>query len=323
MAAPLAFALVARGEKRRLRAARGVATALAVAVALVSGGGQAQQHQQDLYEGRAPGSQNWVQPAVRIETGDSLRVYNTRDPRVEVYLPDPVKATGTALVMLPGGGLRVLSTSADTADTISRLNEEGVAVILLEYRTLQLTPAEIERAEAPRPVDAPPMRFPRFPISNANANPAPDNAALDEVLRLGVMDAQHTLRLVRRNAQEWGIDPDKVGMIGTSAGGGVAFGTMLAGEEGATPDFIVSIFGPALQDVTVPEDAPPLFLVTEADHGSVTNGLLALFQMWKERDQLAELHVYEVPNFSMRISLWGDRLIDWMRERQLLPASAE
>ena len=108
-------------------------------------------------------------------------------------------------------------------------------------------------------------------------------------------------------------------MIGTSAGGGVAFGTMLAGVPGVTPDFIISIFGPALQDVTVPVDAPPLFLVTESNHGPVTDGLVALFQMWKDRGEQAELHAYEVPNFSMRVRLWGDRLFDWMREQEILP----
>jgi len=107
----------------------------------------------------------------------------------------------------------------------------------------------------------------------------------------------------------------------TSAGGGVALGTMLAGEAGATPDFIISIFGPSLQDVAVPAKAPPLFLVTESNHGPVTDGLVALFQMWKEHGHPAELHVYEVPNFSMRVSLWGDRLFDWLRERMILPAA--
>jgi hypothetical protein len=62
-----------------------------------------------------------------------------------------------------------------------------------------------------------------------------------------------------------------------------------------------------------------LFLVTESNHGPVTDGLVALFQMWKDHGQPAELHAYEVPNFSMRVGLWGDRLFDWMREQKMLP----
>ena len=67
-------------------------------------------------------------------------------------------------------------------------------------------------------------------IVNANANPEPDDAALAEVLELAVADAQAALRLVRRRAAEWRIDPARVGIMGFSAGGGVAVGTALAAE---------------------------------------------------------------------------------------------
>ena len=295
---------------------------IACLVALAASPAQAQHYSGRLYPGPAPGSEAWQHEAVTRENEGGVDRYNTRDPRVEVFLPDADKATGAAVVMLPGGGLRVLGLGADLRDTVARFNAEGVAVVVLEYRTLQLSAADIDRATAPRPANAPPMTFPKLEIRNANANPAPGNAALDEVLRFAVDDAQAALRLTRARAAEWRIDPERVGMIGTSAGGGVAFGAMLAGEPGATPDFIVSIFGPSLQDVTVPEKAPPLFLVTESNHGPVTDGLVALFALWKEHGKPAELHAYEVPNFSMRVRLWGDRLFDWMREQKILPAAS-
>lgn len=278
----------------------------------------AQQYAAPLYRGSAPGSESWTFPVVTRERNGGVSRYNTREPKVAVYLPPASKATGAAVVMLPGGGLRVLGLGAETDEAMARFNGEGIAVVLLEYRTLQLSPEEIDRASAPRPANAPPPRFAKLEIHNANANPAPGDRRLDEVLRFAVADAQETLRLTRSHAAEWHIDPHRVGMIGTSAGGGVAFGTMLAGQPGATPDFIISIFGPALQDVTVPSNAPPLFLVTESNHGPVTDGLVALFAMWKDHDLPAELHAYEVPNFSMRVSLWGSRLFDWMREQKIL-----
>lgn len=293
--------------------------ACAASLGLLASPGQAQDWSGRLYEGEVPGGQGWDQPPVIHREGGQEARYNTVDPKVEVYLPDPAEATGAAVVMLPGGGLRVLGVGEDTRTTIARFLEEGIAVILSEYRTLQLSPREIDAASAPRPIDAPPMRFPKLETRNANANPAPGNAALGDVLRLAVLDGQQALRLARGRAAEWNIDPDRIGMIGTSAGGGVAFGAMLASEAGASPDFIVSIYGPALQDVTVPEEAPPLFLVTETPHGPVTDGLLALAQMWKDSEQPVELHMYDVPNFSMRVTLWGDRLFDWMRERKFLP----
>jgi dienelactone hydrolase len=307
------------GNRRIPRLNRTPITVLACLAVLFSGPAHAQQYVGRLYQGPPPGSADWSEPLTVHKSADGEERFNVSDPRIQVFLPDVGKANGAAVVLLPGGGLRVLGIGEDTRETISRFNAEGVAVALLEYRTLQLSPEEIERATAPRPASAQPMTFPKLEIRRANANPAPENEALNEVLRLAVMDAQQALRLLRMQASAWNIDPARVGLFGTSAGGGVAFGTMLAGEEGATPDFIVSNYGPALQDVVVPQDAPPLFLITEAAHGPVTDGLVALFEMWKDRGEHAELHVYDVPNFSMRVSLWGDRLFDWLRSREIIP----
>ena len=283
----------------------------------------AQQHTLNLYDGLAPGSQDWSEPLVVHPTDGGEDRYNTTQPRLQVFLPEPDKSDGAAIVMLPGGGLRVLGMGGDMHDTIALLNGEGIAVIVLEYRTLQRTREEIARATAPRPPASGPIEFPKMEIRNANANPSPDDPVLGEVLRLATADGQAALRLVRSRASEWGIDPDRVGMFGTSAGGGVAFGAMMAGEAGATPDFIISNFGPALQDIAVPEDAPPLFLITESRHGPVTDGLVALFQMWIAERKNAELHVYDVPNFTMTPDLWGERLLEWMQERELLERTAE
>jgi len=275
-----------------------------------------------LYDGPAAGSQHWKFD--RLVTGDPGResIYNTREPRIAVYLPEPAKANGAAVVMLPGGGLRVLGVGKETNDEIAAFLDRGVAVLLLEYRTLQVDPEVLARPAPPRPASAGPIKFPKMEIRNANANPSPDDPALSEVLRLATADGQAALALARSKAEEWRLDPDRIGMIGTSAGGGVAFGALMAGGAPETkPDFIVSIFGPALQDVAADENSPPLFLVTEADHGPVTDGLLALFSMWKDADRKVELHVYEVPNFSMTIGLWGPRLFDWMVERGIVPAA--
>ncbi|MGB3794944.1 MAG: alpha/beta hydrolase fold domain-containing protein [Alteraurantiacibacter sp.] len=146
---------------------------------------------------------------------------------------------------------------------------------------------------------------------------------MNDVLRLAVADKKAALRLIRSNAAQWQIDPDRIGMFGTSAGGGVAFGTMMPDEEGAAPDFIIPNFGPALQDIVVPQDAPPLFLITEAWHVPVTDGLVALFQMWIAQRENVELHVYDVASFTMTPDLWGKRLIAWMKERELLNNKAE
>jgi hypothetical protein len=246
-------------------------------------------------------------------------------PRFELFLPDAGKASGAAVLMLPGGGLRVLGVGEGTDAEIDAFLDHGVAVMLLEYRTRQLSADELRQATQPpppRPAGAPappPMRFSRLEIRNGNANPAPGDRELAQVLEFATDDARHALAMLHRRASEWGLDPGRIGAIGTSAGGGVAFGAVFAqAPPEEKPDFLVSIFGPSLQDAVLPDRAPPLFLVTEADHGPVTDGLLALFPIWKQAGQKVELHVYEVPNFSMTVGLWGPRLFDWMVERGIL-----
>ncbi len=274
-----------------------------------------------LYPGEASGGVTSNLPRTVVETDGERSIYNTSEPRFDLYLPDPGAASGAAVVMLPGGGLRLLGVGDGMDAEISALLDHGVAVMLVEYRTRPQTAEQIEQSSRPRPADAPPIRFPPMEIRNGNANPSPDDPELITVLDAAIADAQAALALLHERADEWGIERDRIGVMGTSAGGGVGFGTVFTHADAARkPDFLISIFGPSLQDALVPDPAPPLFLVTEADHGPVTDGLLAMFSIWKAADEKAELHVYEVPNFSMSVDLWGPRLFDWMTERGILPA---
>lgn len=292
----------------------------AVAALAVAGPAAAETHTRPLYDGAAHGSGHWRYERVSVDTDGRVAVYNTREPRISVHLPDRARANGAAVVMLPGGGLRVLGMGRELQREVDAFVANGIAVIVLEYRTLQIDPDTLARPPRPAPAGGAPIAFPRRAIRNGNANPSPDDPALNEVLRLATADGQAALRLAHEKAAEWHLDRARIGMIGTSAGGGVAFGALLSdGPPETKPDFVVSIFGPALQDVAASADAPPLFLVTEADHGPVTDGLLALLSIWKGAGRRAELHVYEVPNFSMTVDLWGARLFEWMREQAIIP----
>jgi acetyl esterase/lipase len=277
-----------------------------------------------LYEGTARESESWTQGRSEVRRGDAISVFNTSQPLYRLHLPLPQQASGAAVVMLPGGGLRLLGMGAGLDEEVDTLVAQGLTVLVLEYRTLQLSPDEVTRAAAPppaAPAGGSPSRFPRMPIVKGNANPAPSNAALAETLRLATADAQAALALLHAKAPEWNLDPDRIGVMGTSAGGGVAFGALLDRDAPAEarPDFLISIYGPALQDVATWEGAPPLFLAVEAEHGAVTDGLIEAFRIWNEAYQSAELHIYQVPNFTMTVDLWGPRLFDWMRDRAILP----
>jgi acetyl esterase/lipase len=277
-----------------------------------------------LWPGKAPGSEQWSIPEsiTRSPSGDRV-ITNVSEPTLTVFLPEAARATGTAAVIAPGGALRVLGFDNEGVKLAEWLNERGIAGFVLKYRTLQQEPSA---PRGPLPGMPGPGSAPRqeLVIVNGNANPAPDDAALGEVLEFAVADAQAALELVHRRAAEWRVDPDRVGIIGFSAGGGVAVGTALAPKSDASPDFLVSVYGPSLQDANVPAHAPPLFVAVGATHFNVTNGCVALFAAWKAAGKPAEIHVYDgiSAGFGMTkrgnpVDGWTDRLHEWLVAREL------
>jgi dienelactone hydrolase len=284
-----------------------------------------------LWPGKAPGSETWTLPETTTTSpaGDRT-ITNVSDPTVTVFLPPPASATGTAVVVAPGGALRLLGWDNEGVKVAEWLNARGIAALVLKYRTLQ-TPAGSGRgrgapAGPPAPGRGGAVAPPRveMEIRNGNANPEPDDRGLREVLQMGIADAQQALRLARRNAAIWRIDPARVGIMGFSAGGGIAVGTALAEKSDASPDFLISLYGPSLQDVIVPAHAPPLFIAVGATHFNVTNGCLALFAAWKAAGKPAEIHVYDqvsagfgMTKRGLPVDTWNDRLFEWMGARKL------
>jgi acetyl esterase/lipase len=279
-----------------------------------------------LWPGKAPGSESWTLPEVTTTspTGDRT-ITNVSDPTVTVFLSPPAGATGTAIIVAPGGALRLLGWDNEGVRAAHWLNSKGIAALVLKYRTLQTTPASGRGRGAP-PGLAGAGAGPRkeMEIRNGNANPEPDDPALREVLQMGIADAQEALRLARRNAAAWRIDPARIGIMGFSAGGGIAVGTALAERSDASPDFLVSVYGPSLQDVNVPAHAPPLFVAVGSTHFNVTNGCLALFGAWKAAGKPAEIHVYDqvsagfgMTKRGLPVDAWSDRLFEWLVARKL------
>jgi acetyl esterase/lipase len=295
---------------------------IAAALLFCSSFAAAQPQELRLWPHGALGSESWAFPetVTTSPSGDRI-VTNVREPTLTVFLPEASRATGAAVVVAPGGALRLLSLDNEGTKVAEWLNARGIAAFVLKYRTLQL---EDPRRPFPPPPAAgmPPPR--EIEIRNANANPAPNDAALSRVLELAVADAQQALRLVRSNAAEWRVDPARVGLMGFSAGGGVAVAAALAPKSDASPDFLVSLYGPSLVDVNVPEHAPPLFMAVGNAHFNVTNGMLALFAAWKAAGKPAELHIYDqvsagfgMTKRGLPVDGWTDRLHEWLVARQI------
>lgn len=218
--------------------------------------------------------------------GELKDIIGEVQPLVEVYLPDADKANGCAVVLCPGGGLRALSWTTDVEQVARLLNEHGIAAIGLKYR--------LNNTAFPKGMKMGPMvdvtAIGHFP--HADANPLHYEAG-DSVFFCAAQDAMAAIRLVRQHATDWHIETDKVGYMGFSAGGGVALAaTMLCEDETARPSFICTNYGPSLMSVCVPEQAPPLLILSRVDHPNVAAGLLDLFMEWKKAGANAELHLY-------------------------------
>jgi acetyl esterase/lipase len=281
----------------------------------------AQSQEIRLWSGKAPGSETWsVSESLTKSPSGDRTISNISDPTLTVFLPDAARATGAAIVIAPGGALRALGFDNEGVKAAEWLNSKGIAAFVLKYRTLQAGPAGPAgtRGRGAAPVAAAGTRQ-ELQIRNANANPEPDDPALAEVLRMAIADAQQALKLVRRNAESWHVDSKRVGIMGFSAGGGVAVGTALAEPSDASPNFLISLYGPSLMDVNVPVHAPPLFIAVGSTHFNVTNGCLALFAAWKAAGKPAEIHVYDgvgagfgMSKRGLPVDTWTDRLHDWL-----------
>jgi dienelactone hydrolase len=278
-----------------------------------------------LWPGKAPGSELWTIPeATTTSAAGDRTITNVSDPTVTVFLPPAASFAGTAAVVAPGGALRLLGWDNEGVKVAQWLNSKGIAALVLKYRTLQTMPANGRGRGAPPGLAGAGTPRKELEIRNGNANPEPDDPMLREVLHMGIADAQQALRLARRNAAAWRIDPARVGIMGFSAGGGIAVGTALAERSDASPGFLVSLYGPSLQDVNVPAHAPPLFIAVGSSHFNVTNGCLALFAAWKAAGKPAEIHVYDQVSagFGMTkrvlpVDSWNDRLLEWLVARKL------
>lgn len=196
------------------------------------------------------------------------------------FLPDPAKATGAAVIVAPGGGFRTLSMENEGWDVARALADKGVAAFVLKYR-LNQTPPDMPGFQ----------RSMTEMVSTISRRARPSPEAAIAGLAPQIADSRAAFALVRQRAAEWRIDPDRVGMIGFSAGAMLTLATTLAGDD-AKPAFIGLIYG-SLSPVTVPAEAPPLFIALAADDPFFANGGTGLIDSWRSAKRPVEFHLYE------------------------------
>jgi len=260
-----------------------------------------------LWPNGAPGFQSRKNEP---EQAKDYWVKNIHNPSVTVFTPAKGKANGAAVVICPGGGHRLLVWDAEGTDPAKFLSNLGFTVFALKYRLGRdtLSPYKIE----------------------VHAR----------------QDGLRAMRLVRSRAAEYGIDPNRVGIMGFSAGGEVV-DMVTFGPNGpdasaadpidrltAKPNFVIQIYpGPLFIPDTVPQDTPTTFLLAANDDPCCAVSLMRLLDAYRAAKAPVEAHLYTKGGhgFNMghrsklrTISTWPDRLTDWLYDNNIIePVSAD
>jgi acetyl esterase/lipase len=258
----------------------------------------------DLGTGPLPGA---TAPESWHRQYGSLFARNVTVATLTPFLPDPAKATGAAVIVTPGGGFRTLSMENEGYDVARALADKGVAAFVIKYR-LNQTPADMAGFE---------RSMAEMFSSTAGRPPRPDPQQMMARLAPQIADSRAAFALIRRRAAEWKIDPNRIGMVGFSAGAMLTLLTELAGQD-AKPAFIGIIYGP-LAAVTVPAEAPPLFVALAADDPFFANGGFGLIESWRAAKKPAEFHLYEQGGHGFGMypkettsTGWFDAFVSWL-----------
>ena len=274
----------------------------------------AQEFTLQLWESSIPNHNN-VLIEETFESTDIIRIQQIDKPAIEIYLPAKKNRTGEAVVICPGGGYRILAYDWEGKDVAKWLNSNGIAAIVLKYRLPHTS-------------------------NNINGRLSP------------FLDLQRAVRLTRFNADRWNINPNKVGIMGFSAGGHLASTLGTHYQENffisdnidsvsCRPDFMILMYPvitfkePYLHvgsrnnligekadadlvdyysnELHVTEETPPTFLVHAEDDGAVpVENSLMFFQQLKNHKVPTEMHIFPKGGHGFSLATGNEGLSSWM-----------
>ncbi|MEO5683916.1 MAG: alpha/beta hydrolase [Chitinophagaceae bacterium] len=269
-----------------------------------------------LYK-KVPGSKPMVNREKSETSKDGiLRISKVSEPMLMAFLPPRDKANGTSVIICPGGGYGILAASHEGTDVAKVFNEWGITAFVLKYRL-------------------------------------PDDSIMEQKEIGPLQDAQRAIQIVREDAKKWGIDKNKIGIMGFSAGGhlastaGTHFSQVVIDNKKNTslrPDFMILLYpvisftdslahmgsrtnlvgkSPAPEkiklysnEMQVTKDTPPTFLVHAKDDAGVkVQNSIAFYEALQKNGVQSEIHLYEKGGhgFGMNNKTSDDKWMDWLK----------
>jgi len=250
----------------------------------------------NIWPGVAPGSELWTHQEWSVEnTPLGTVVFNVATPTLTAFLPDRTKATGTSVIIAPGGAFVALAIDLEGYNVARWLQERGIAAFVLKYRIIE------KRQEG-------------IPAMN-----------MDTAGRYGIADGIQAIKVVRQHAAEWGLSPDRVGFLGFSAGAMVTSGTLLQEDAAARPNFAALIYGgPFGAMPTIPANLPPMFLAWAQDDAVALDRVVRFHEALTSAGNKPEVHIFSAGGhgFGMRkqgtsSDHWIDAFYYWLEAQGL------
>jgi len=250
----------------------------------------------NIWPGVAPGSERWTQQERVIEnTPLGTVIFNVVTPTLTAYLPEGAKATGTGVIIAPGGAFVALAVDLEGNSLARWLQERGIAAFVLKYRIVEKRQDGIPQMD------------------------------MDTAGRYGIADGIQALKVVRRHAAEWGVKPGRVGMIGFSAGAMVTSGALLQRDSAARPDFAALIYGgPFGVMPAIPAHLPPTFMAWAQDDAVAREPVVRLYGALTAAGNKPETHIFSAGGHGFGLKKqgttsdhWVDDFYNWLEAQGL------
>lgn len=266
-----------------------------------------------LYEGKAPGSENWqwTEGELKQNQFGTAITFNVVEPELFIYLPPKEKRTGTSIVIAPGGAFHILSMDSEGHDVAKWLNERGIAAFVIKYRLARTIGNDPIKELMPLMAD-----FKKLDSINA------------PIVEFATTDGITTMQYVKSHAKDWGLNPEKIGFMGFSAGGTLTMSVLLSAPQEWKPNFVAPIYlyGPAVIGNQMPKNQTPMFIgVASDDQLKFVPHSIELYNKWMSSNNPVEMHIYEKGGhgFGMRkqntsSDHWTSDFENWLKVRKLM-----
>jgi dienelactone hydrolase len=297
-----------------------------------------------LWDGPAPGTETWTQTETAIEYlspfwhEKNIAIFNVVKPTLTVFQPAESQANGSAVIVCPGGGFTALSWDTEGPNVAKKLADDGITAFVLKYRigysggtreevnlicqstyggqerTPEVQDLMQKNTEISQTMTA---AFGQQNISELKIN-REVTRSLDNIIKMAADDGRRAIEYVRSNCGKWDLDPDKIGIMGFSAGGMLTLEVAFNHTEQSKPNFIGVIYG-SMGYEGVPDDPMPMFMA--ASQFEATGGAAALYASWCDAQLPAEIHSFTGSRhgFGYRengdsVNIWADLFCNFLEK---------